>query len=140
MVIDLTDPSSPQLIRTVSNTRGAWDIHIHGNMLYLSCHRMGVRIIDISNPASPSVISVYYKPRGEAYGVHGNGTFLNVADLQEGTYTLNITDPQQPHEIAHNTNAAPHDIWRDDQNVFLADQDRELIILDSQLNIVYSAH
>jgi hypothetical protein len=139
-VVDITDPSAPQLIRTVSNTRGAWDIHIHGNMLYLSCHWMGVRIIDISNPASPSVVSTYTKPSGEAYGVYGNATFINVADLQQGTYSLNITDPLRPQEIAHNTNAAPHDVWSGYQNVFLADQDRELIILDSNLNILYTAY
>ena len=140
LVVDLTDPSSPQLIRTVSNTRGAWDIHICEKLLYLSCHWMGVRIVDISKPASPSVIATYTKSGGEAYGVCGNATIVNVADLQEGTYTLNITDPQHPKEIAHNTNAAPHNVWRDDQHVFLADQDRELIILDFGLNILYAAY
>ena len=138
-VVDLTDPSAPQFIRTVFNTIGAWDIHIHGSMLYLGCHSMGVKILDISNPASPSIMSTYTKPNGEAWGVGGNATHLNVADLHKGTYILNVTDPHHPQEIAHNTNAAPHDIWRDDQYVFLADQDRELIILDSHLNILYTA-
>ena len=139
-VVNLTDPSSPQFIRTVFNTIGAWDIHIHGSMLYLGCHWKGVRIFNISNPASPSVISTYTKTNGEAWGVSGNATHLNVADLHQGTYTLNIADPHHPQEIAHNTNAAPHDIWRDDEKIFLADQDRELIILDSNLNILYTAY
>ncbi|MHA2204148.1 MAG: hypothetical protein ACW991_10710, partial [Candidatus Hodarchaeales archaeon] len=80
----------------------------------------------------------YYKLGGEAYGVTGNTTHLYVADLQKGVYILNITDPSHLIEISEYSNAAPHDIFWNDNEIFLADQDKGLIILDEHLEPLYA--
>ncbi|MFX1256157.1 MAG: LVIVD repeat-containing protein, partial [Promethearchaeota archaeon] len=87
-VINVTDPSAPQKIKDIAGISGVFDIHIceDANLLFLACHSFGVRIMNISNPQSPSVISSYIKTDGEAYGVSGNSTHLYVADLQQGAY------------------------------------------------------
>lgn len=92
--------------------------------------------MDISTPHSPSVLSQFLKPGGEAYGVTGNGTHLYVADLQQGVYLLNITDSRHPIELAHFSDVAPHDIFSDGNNIYLADQDRQLIIFEPNLTLV----
>jgi hypothetical protein len=107
-------------------------------LILLGCHRYGVYIFDISTPHSPTQLGKYYKLGGEAYGVTGNTTHLYVADLQLGAYLLNITDPSNPTELVSYSNAAPHDIIFDGINVYLADQDKQLIILDEHLDPLYS--
>ena len=139
-LINITDPASPLEIRTISNMWGVIDIYIHGNLLFLGCHGNGVVIFDISNPLYPSRLSSFSKPGGEVYGVAGNRTHLYVADLQLGVYSLNITDPTRPVEMAHNENAAPHDLSFDGEFVYLADQDRKIIILSPELNMLYSGY
>ena len=136
-VLNVTDPSSPKLIST-SPIPAPIDIYIYNELLFLGCHRYGVYIFDISTPYSPIQLGNYHKPDGEAYGVTGNTTHLYVADLQLGAFLLNITDPSHPTELASYSNAAPHDIIFDGINVYLADQDKELIILDEHLDPLYS--
>jgi hypothetical protein len=139
-IINITDPASPLEIKTISNMWGVLDIYIDGNLLFLGCHGNGVVIFDISNPFSPSRLGSYSKPGGEVYGVAGNQTHLYIADLQLGIYSLNITDPNRPVEMAHNRNAAPHDLSFDGEFVYLADQDRKIMILSPELDMLYSGY
>ena len=108
-VINITDPTSPQIMSIVSGTRGIMDIYLHNNLIFLACH-----------------------------AVSGNNTHLYVADLQLGAYLLNITNPSQPTELASYSNAAPHDIYFDDNNIYLADQDKRLIILNQHLEPLFA--
>jgi hypothetical protein len=48
---------------------------------------------------------------------------LYVADLQQGVYLLNVTNSGDPIEIAHYSDAAPHDIFSDGKKIYLADQE-----------------
>jgi hypothetical protein len=139
-VLNLTDPYSITKIRTVSGTYGNIDSHICDNILFLACHAYGVKILNISNPTIPVSLGSFYKANGEAYGVAGNRTHLYVADLQLGVYLLNITDLSNPVELVHNENGHPHDISFDGEFVYLADQDRKLIILSSELITLFSGN
>ncbi len=135
-VINITDPASPVRIRTVAGTHQVIDLYIHEDLLFLGCHESGVKIFNISTPQSPNFLGQYYKSDGEVFGVTGNTTHLYVADLQQGVYLLDITNPTTPIEIAHNRNAVPHDIFYYGNFIYLADQDTELNILDSNLTLI----
>jgi len=136
-VLNVTDPSSPKLVSTSLLTHGAIDVYIHNDLLFLGCHRHGVYIFDISTLHSPIQLGKYYKLEGEAYGVTGNSTHLYVADLQQGVYLLDISNPAQPNEIVSYNNAHPHDIFYDGERIYLADQDRELFIFRTDLKLIY---
>ena len=138
IVLNLTNPVSPIKLRTVPNTRGVNAIHFFENLMFLGCHSNGIIILDISDPLSPRRIGSFSKSGGEVYGVAGNRTHFFVADLQLGAYSLNITDPSHPTELASYSHAAPHDVYFDGTNVYLADQDKQLIILDEHLESLYS--
>jgi hypothetical protein len=129
IVVDVSDLSSPEIIRTVPSTGSAFDICIYEDILYLGRHGSGLRIYDISTPEDPSFLS-YFNDGGEVYGVSGNGEYLVLADLQEGAELLNVTDPRNPVEIAEYTNAAPHNVYYDGTYAYLADQDKEFILID----------
>lgn len=139
-VFNFTDPTSPSKLQTVSNTRGVRDLCIYESLLFLGCHANGVKIYNISNPISPQPLGSFIKSGGEVYGTTGNHTHLYVADLLLGTYVLNITDPTQPVELIYNENAAPHAITYDGEYLYLADQDRQLIILNSRLDAQFSGY
>ncbi|MFX0087029.1 MAG: LVIVD repeat-containing protein [Candidatus Hodarchaeota archaeon] len=136
-VLNLTDPTSPQKLLTIPSIRGVNDIFIYDELMFLSCHGSGVQIINLSTQV-PTFIGSYSKTGGEAYGVTGNTTHLYVADLQLGTYLLDITTPSQPIEVAAYSNACSHDIFFDGSQVYLADQDKYLIILDQYLDPLFS--
>jgi hypothetical protein len=139
-VINISDPSSPKLIKNVYETTAVFDIYLHGDLMFLACHSLGARILNISDPRSPTVISTYLKTGGEAYSVIGNNTHLYVADLLKGCYLLDITDPANPMEIASYSNAAAHCIFNDGSYIYLADQDNGLIILNLDLTSVYGGY
>ncbi len=136
-VINVSDPTSPNRISLVGGTGGIMDVYRHNNLLFLACHANGVKILDISSQI-PILIGSFTKSEGEAYGVSGNTTHLYVADLQLGAFLLNITDPSQPTELTSYSNAVPHDIYFDGINIYLADQDKRLIILDEHLKPLYT--
>lgn len=129
-VIDISDPTHPQKIRTVSGTPGAWDIHIQGNLLFLGCHMYGIKIVDISNPRSPLVIGSY-STGGEVYGVYAWQNYLSVADLQKGVLLLDISDPSEPELLFEDKYYHPHDIYYNGSDIFLADQDKGFVILNT---------
>ncbi|MHA2366945.1 MAG: LVIVD repeat-containing protein [Candidatus Hodarchaeales archaeon] len=136
-VFNITDPTSPQKLQTVAVARGVNDIYIYDNLMFLSCHGNGVKILNLTTQV-PTYIGYYTKTGGEAYGVTGNRTHLYVADLQLGAYLLDITNPSQPIEIASYSNAFPHDIFFDGSLIYLADQDKQIIILDQYLEPLFS--
>lgn len=139
-ILNLTNPTSPVQIRRIPNTYAAIDIYFQGDFLFLGCHGNGVVILDLTNPLTPVKVGSFTKSGGEAYGVTGNRTHLYVADLQLGVYLLNISDPTHPVELTHNSHAAPHGISFDGRYIYLADQDRKIIILSPDLSLLYTGY
>ncbi|MHA2345192.1 MAG: LVIVD repeat-containing protein, partial [Candidatus Hodarchaeales archaeon] len=137
-ILNISDPSSPTKLHTVPKTSSVIDLQIHREFLFLGCHGNGVIILDVANPILPVRLGSFSKSAGEAYGVAGNRTHLYVADLQLGVYLLNITDPTHPVEIKQNGNTHPHDISFDGEFIYLADQDRKIIIFSSELTMLFS--
>ncbi|MDO9027212.1 MAG: hypothetical protein Q7U87_04955, partial [bacterium] len=73
-------------VRTVGvyDTPGfAWAVAVSGNYAYVADGDSGLRIINISNPASPTETSCYDTP-GCAYAVAVSGNYAYVADGDSG--------------------------------------------------------
>ncbi|MFX0113284.1 MAG: LVIVD repeat-containing protein [Candidatus Hodarchaeota archaeon] len=134
--INVSIPNSPQLISSRSNV-GVLDIYVQEDLLFIASHQYGVRIYNISDPRTLVHLG-QFTDVGESYGVSGNATHLYVADLQEGAQLLDISDPSTPQKIKEYTDTMPHDIFHDGEYIYLADQDKALIILDSELKGIYS--
>jgi len=97
-VINITDPANPTLTSTVavsSLASNVNDIVISGNYAYVADSYNGLVIINISNPASLSVIGNYNSP-GDAKGVAVMGNYAYVADGTSGVEAVSITDPTSP--------------------------------------------
>ncbi len=113
-VIDVTDPSNPQLAATVAvapmaNIRAASD-----NRLYCTGED-GFRIMDISSPLEPYEIGFFADPTGiEGHSTTGSDwdtldvffdvavvdSYVFIASAQSGLRVLDITDPSNIKEVA----------------------------------------
>lgn len=128
-VIDVSNPSLPIKIMTVSGTQGAKDAQIFDDVMALACHGNGVRILDISDIHNPKTVSSFNNG-GEAWGTGGDSNFLWVGDLKEGIEFYDISNLQSPVLIAQDHRYAPHDVFYDGQYTYLADQDSGFVILE----------
>ena len=126
-MINITDPSTPEYIRTVPGTTGIFDMASKADTLYLGCHGNGVKVLDISDKLNPEIIGSHNNG-GEAYGIHIVDDYLLVADLQQGVEILDVSNPRTPTLLAAWTETHPHGISGDQQYVYLADQDDGLEI------------
>ncbi|MDX2176330.1 MAG: hypothetical protein SF028_07645 [Candidatus Sumerlaeia bacterium] len=109
-VYSVSNPSSPSLIttRTVFGSTGAGifnvDAEVAGNRLHLLYGRTGYAVIDISTPASPSVLGTFaaFELEGSDIAVEGNTAYLATFGWngRRGIRALNISNPSSIQEIA----------------------------------------
>jgi choice-of-anchor B domain-containing protein len=116
-VIDLSDPSNPEVISTIhfgnnDSDGGAHNCFIDGSILYAIGHdEDGLEIYDLSDPENPEMIShystyyyhdIYVKDGlGYAAGIYGDGVdILDLNDLDNPQLLANFNYPASG---AHNT-------------------------------------
>lgn len=64
-IYNITNPTSPTLTSTITNSsilKDSRSISLEGNTLYIADSGMGIRVVDISNPAMPGQIQVQTSP------------------------------------------------------------------------------
>jgi len=71
------------------------DVVVVGNYAYVAAGRTGIDIIDISNPASPTLVS-QYDTSGPARDVFVDGNFAYVADSTAGLQIIDISNKASP--------------------------------------------
>jgi hypothetical protein len=128
-VVDVSDPAAPRRIFTVPGTAGAWDVHLVRGRLYLGRHGAGVSVLDLADPRAPRVLGTV-TDGGEAYGVSGDSARLFVADLQQGVKWFDVSAPPSIRLVTRLPGYAPHAIRLTGANVYVADQDKGLVVLE----------
>ena len=78
-----------------------------GNYAYVADWYDGVRVIDVSNPASTSEIGYYDVPGHVAISVHLSGNLLYVALYSGGLRIVDVSNPALPVEIGVYTSSSP---------------------------------
>lgn len=86
-VVDIINPSSPNIVASVNNINGdPFDLYIQGNYTYVVAQdhflpnvEGGVRIVDISNPLSPTLVASYDTP-SDPRGIFTVFPYIYVAD------------------------------------------------------------
>jgi len=73
----------------------AYDVAISSSYAYVADSGSGLQIIDISNPASPSIVGTYNTP-GYAYGVAISSSYAYVADGELGLQIIDVSNPASP--------------------------------------------
>jgi hypothetical protein len=85
-VYDMTNPSIPSVISTISGLRGI-DMQVIGNYVYLADYALHLRVYDFTDPADPQYISVApVPPLASAVGVYEDLAFTASWFNFESTY------------------------------------------------------
>ncbi|MCP4246399.1 MAG: hypothetical protein GY778_05050 [bacterium] len=91
---------------------------IVGDRLYVAAHAYGLRIFDITNPASPALVGSLSSGLDDAFAVAVSGTTAYVADGAGGLKIVNLSDETNP-EIIEGEN--PQSAAGTSQDVMVAD-------------------
>ena len=124
----------PYAVREVATASSAVDMAVSGNHAYIAELGGGLQIIDISNPASASVVKTVDSD-GWARGVAVSGNYMYVADdsfiTEEGLQLYNISVPASA-SLAYydNTPTDPWDLAISGDYVYVADKNYGLRIFE----------
>ena len=120
-VLDLSDPSSPQLVAEVILPDLVINICVSGDYAYVSAWTAGLRIIDISDPKHPLEVSFYDEVLIVDVAVSENYAFA--ADASKGGLRiLDVSLPSEPKEEGHfQTTGVTVDIEVSESYAYLAE-------------------
>ncbi|MDK9698973.1 MAG: T9SS type A sorting domain-containing protein [bacterium] len=92
-IVDISQPTLPQVIYTLDLPYFVYDIDKQGNFVYLANDTCGVRILNVSNPSLPVEVGRYRNGRSITdVSVFGNYAYL----AESPRHTLSILDISQP--------------------------------------------
>ncbi|MBU0507419.1 hypothetical protein KKH27_01095 [bacterium] len=77
---------------------GSWGVAVSGSYAYMADMGSGLRIIDISSPATPTEVG-FYDTQGYAWDVAVSGNYAYVSDEAYGLRVLNIANPAAPTQV-----------------------------------------
>lgn len=97
-VCELDTAPSLSEIGAYDTPGGAEDVAVSGNYAYVADGWMGLRVIDISNPANPQEVGAFAAlDYDSAYGVAVSGNYAYIA-FEKGLRIVDISDPTKPQE------------------------------------------
>ena len=108
---------------------GATDIVAEGDYAYCSFLN-GLVILDISDPAVPTLASRYYF-HGHGQDILKSGTYVYIADGEAGVQIVDVSDPLNP--VSAGSYDTPGYAWAvrlSGSSLYVADGDQGLVILD----------
>lgn len=146
MAFDVTDPSNPVVTDSVQlDARRINDVKIHPNNRLgiltregASSRRNGIVMLDLSDPAHPSIIGEYTETvTGGVHNVWIDGDNELVYAVHNGTraiHILDISDPVAPREVGRwsleNEDRSLHDVMVTDGYLYASYWDDGAIVLD----------
>lgn len=100
VIVDVSNPESPEYITTYQNMTSVDSIEIGGSYAYISTYLGDISILDISNPSSPGFVAsvamnafdiIYRENRLYVYGA--GVSILDITDLSNISVTDNLVFP-----------------------------------------------
>lgn len=94
-IYDISTASSPSFVGSISTSNPSLNVDISGNYAYIADNGANaVRVIDVSNPASPTQVSTY--SMSSAYDVQVVGNYAYAVGWGSGLRVVNISNPASP--------------------------------------------
>lgn len=119
-IVNISNPSSPQII-SVSNTTGiASDVTVNTNYAYVADSYNGMLILNITNPAAP-VFTSKFSGSGQILGVYASNNNVFCADNTYGIENVSVSNPSSPNKVGYiQTNSSANNIFYFGGYIFLA--------------------
>jgi hypothetical protein len=96
LVLDVSTPSSPQLLGSVTLPEQVYGIAAAGSHAYVANGMSGLRVIDVSNPAAPVEVGVSDVTNEGAVDVAVAGSHAYVAYGSLGLRVIDVSEPSLP--------------------------------------------
>ena len=130
-IVDVSDPTSPQVIASIERARAASAVTVIGNLAYVAYDFEGLGVFDVSNPANILIIGLTtWQGWGYAYSVTLEGETAYVAG-GEGLYVFDVSNPASPQLIGSlETQAEASDVSVVGNTAFVANADSGLTVID----------
>ena len=107
-IVDISDPFNPMpLASCCSPTGDAFGVAIQNNMAFLT-DSYGIQVIDVSNPQSPYLISLYNNPvpSSQFLGIAVQGNLVFAASEGTGLQIIDISNSNNPSLIGYYNQAS----------------------------------
>jgi hypothetical protein len=105
-------------------------VYVSGDCAYVADQTSGLQVINITDPAHPSLAGSYDTP-GVAFGVYVSGDCAYVADDTSGLQVINITDPTHPSLAgSYNTPGFAYSVYVSGDCAYVADYGSGLQVID----------
>jgi hypothetical protein len=93
-IFDINTPSSPTIVGTYEGTDWVQDVMARGNYMYVCEWGQGVDVVNISNPADPTLVVAYANPKNADIMFDGNYGYI--ASREFGLTVIDVSDPAAP--------------------------------------------
>ncbi|MBF8277180.1 MAG: hypothetical protein HW390_2253 [Candidatus Brocadiaceae bacterium] len=93
LVIDVSTPSSPQLLGSYDAPGDARGVAVVGTTAYVADSYSRLQVIDVSTPSKPQLLCSYKMP---CYGIAVVGTMAYVAGGDRGLQVIDVSTPSKP--------------------------------------------
>jgi hypothetical protein len=103
-ILDVSDPTAPNVIGRFDTTDMTHSIAVFGNLAYMTAYGSftGLWIIDVSDPGEPYAVGQYSSPyRVDRIVLSVNFDYAHMPAGFKGLRILDMTDPQEPYEAGH---------------------------------------
>ena len=98
-IMNISDPSNPVRLGLIEMPSLIWDVVVSGSYAYVADGDDGLRIIDISNLASPTETGFLgTSTAGAAWDVAISGSYAYVAEGFDGLRIIDVSNPAAPTE------------------------------------------
>jgi len=94
-IVDLSDPSNPNVLSTVVLPQSASGCVVDDNIAYVAQGPAGVYIVDASDTSAPKVIA-HIPTTGSAMAVDIDDDVLAIANGSVGVALIDVSDPKHP--------------------------------------------
>jgi hypothetical protein len=94
-IIDVSDPTLPILLSSITSTHHPRDAKAKGEFLYITDNDLNLQIADIGNPANPSLVYNYPESSfSTKLAINGDYIYLSESAIME---VVNISNPFSPY-------------------------------------------
>jgi hypothetical protein len=127
-VIDVRNVSDPQVIGSHKEIF-AQDMDLQETHLYVSGHRQGLSVLDVTDPRRPLCVGSF-NDGGESNSSYVSGRTLYVSDADTSVLeVMDISDPQKPFKVREYKNCRPHAVIVRNDILYIATTSKGLHIM-----------
>jgi len=120
--------SKPTIVGTRATSEYADGVYVSGKYAYVADGDKGLKVIDISDPTSPTIVGTcdtYW-----ADGVYVSGKYAYVADGDKGLKVIDISDPTSPTIVGTRDTSYAEAVYVSGKYAYVADGNAGLKVID----------